>query len=272
MKKTRIKIDKEKETLLVPLLCKARESEKDRPILSDPRAAQLVRRIDYDFSALKIPKKTQITLCIRAKQFDQYARKFLDAHPFSTVIHLGCGLDTRYYRLTNGNVEWYDLDYPDIIALRRLFYNETNRYHFIASSVTDLRWTDTVAKKTGPALIIAEGLFMYLHEEEVKSLLLRLQQAFPGSILVFDCFSTYTAKRIAGHPSMQKTGAEVCWGIDNARQIEHWNEGIALLEEWYFTRSDEIKKLDVVYRILFKIAGLFPATKKAHRILAFRLD
>jgi hypothetical protein len=77
---------------------------------------------------------------------------------------------------------------------------------------------------------------------------------------------------MAGHPSMQKTGVEVFWGIDNAREIEHWNRGISLLEEWYFTRSDEIKKLDILYRILFKIAGLFPFANKAHRILAFRLD
>jgi methyltransferase (TIGR00027 family) len=272
METIKIMLDKEKETLLVPLLCKAREQEKDRPILSDPMAAGLLQRIDYDFSSLMIPEKTRITLCIRAKQFDQYTRKFLDAHPFSTVIHLGCGVDTRYFRLNNGNVEWYDLDYPDVIALRRQFCDEKGQYHLIPSSVTDPRWIDSIGDKTRPVLIIAEGLFMYLHEEEVKALIVRLQQTFPGSLLVFDCFSTYTAKRMAGHPSMQKTGVEVFWGIDNAREIEHWNRGISLLEEWYFTRSDEIKKLDILYRILFKIAGLFPFANKAHRILAFRLD
>lgn len=271
MKKIRITLDNEKETLLVPLVCKARETEKDRPILSDPMAPQLVQRIDYNFSSLKIPKKTQVTLCIRAKQFDQYAREFLDEHPFGTVLHLGCGLDTRYFRVNNGNVEWYDLDYPDVIALRRQFNDEKGRYHLIPSSVTDLRWINSIADKTGPVLIIAEGLFMYLHEDEVKALILRLQQTFPGSLLVFDCFSTYTAKRMAGHPSMQKTGAEVYWGIDNARKIGHWNKGITLIEEWYFTRSDEINKLDLLYRILFRIAGLFPFANKAHRILAFRL-
>ena len=71
---------------------------------------------------------------------------------------------------------------------------------------------------------------------------------------------------------MQKTGAEIYWGIDDAREIEHWNKGISLTKEWYFTRSDEIKKLDLLYRILFRIAGLFPFVSKAHRILAFRLD
>jgi len=272
MEKIKITLDKEKETLLVPLVCRARESEKDLPILSDPMAAQIVQRIDYVFSALEIPKKTHVTLCIRAKQFDQYARKFLDEHPFGTILHLGCGLDTRYFRVNTGNVEWYDLDFPDVIALRRQFIDEKGRYHLIPSSVTNLRWIDMIADTTGQVLILAEGLSMYLRENEMKSLLLTLQKVFPGSLLVFDCFSTNTAKRKAGHPSMQKTGAEVFWGIDNAREIEHWNKGITLIEEWYFARSEEIKKLDLLYRILFRIARIFPAANKAHRILAFRLD
>ncbi|MCK9581824.1 MAG: class I SAM-dependent methyltransferase [Methanoregula sp.] len=270
--KIRITLDNEKETLLVPLLCKAREREKELPILSDHVAARLVERIDYDFSALKIPKKTQVTLCIRAKQFDNYTRAFLDEHPSAVVIHMGCGLDTRYFRVTDGKVAWYDLDYPDVIALRRQFHDETDRYRLIPSSVMDFRWLDNLAGKSGPVLIIAEGLFMYLHVEEVRSLIIRLQQRFPGCLLIFDCFSAHAIKRMAGHPSIQKTGAEVHWGIDDAREIETWNKGITLLEEWYFTQSDEIRKLDHVYRILFKFAGLYPAAKKAHRIVAFRLN
>jgi O-methyltransferase involved in polyketide biosynthesis len=272
VEKIGITLDKEKETLLVPLVCKAREQEKDRPILSDPLATQLIQRIDYDFSSLRIPEKTRVTLCIRAKQFDRYTRKFLDDHPFGTVIHLGCGLDTRYFRVNNGNVIWYDLDYPDVIALRRQFCDETDRYHFIPSSVTDLRWIDTITDKTGPFLIIAEGLSMYLHEKEMKSLLVRLQQAFTGCLLIFDCFSAGAIKHMAGHPSIQKTGADIHWGIDDASEIGHWNKGISLTEEWFFSRSDEVRKLDLLYRILFKIAGLFPFANKTHRILAFRLD
>jgi O-methyltransferase involved in polyketide biosynthesis len=169
-------------------------------------------------------------------------------------------------------VDWYDLDYPDVIALSRQFYDETGQFHLIPSSVTDLRWTDTAAKKSWPVLIIAEGLFMYLHEEELSSLLLPLQRTFSESLHVFDCFSRYTAKSMADHPSMQKTGAVVFWGIDNATEIGHWNKGIMFLEEWDDTRSDEIKKFAAVYRVLFKIAGLFSPVKKPHCILVFRLE
>jgi len=271
VEKIQITLDKEKETLLVPLVCRAQESEKDDPIIQDPEAVRLIERIGYDYAALKIPKKTRVTLCIRAKQFDQYTRAFLKDHPSGTVVYLGCGLDTRYFRVDNGTVTWYDLDYPDVIALRRNFYDETDRYHLIPSSVTDLPWMDEVSGQNGPFLIIAEGLFMYLHEEKVKALATGLQSAFPHSLLVFDCFSARVVKRMAEHPSIQKTGAEIYWGIDNASEIEKWNRGISLLEEWYFTKSDEIRKLDAVYRVLFAAAGLFSAAKKAHRILVFRL-
>ena len=272
VEKIEIALDKEKETLLVPLVCSAQESERADPIIRDPEAVRLVERIGYDYAALKIPESTRITLCIRAQQLDRYTRTFLEEYPSGTVIHLGCGLDTRYFRLDNGTVTWYDLDYPDVIALRRKFYDETDRYHLILSSVTDLRWMDAVSNRNGPFLILAEGLFMYLHDEDVKALVIGLQSAFPQSLLVFDCFSAQAVRRMAGHPSIRKTGAEIFWGIDNASEIEQWHEGITLLEEWYFTQSDEVRKLNAVYRALFAAAGLFSTAKKAHRIVAFRLD
>ncbi|KQC04355.1 MAG: hypothetical protein APR53_10940 [Methanoculleus sp. SDB] len=244
---------------------------KDNPVISDQNAVRMVESIDYDFSLLKVPKQTHVTICIRAKQFDHYARAFLENNPNGTVLHLGCGLDSRFFRVDNGRVEWYDLDYPDVIELRRHFHDASDRYHLIPSSVTDLSWTEIPAGNPGPFLIIAEGLFMYLREEDVKSLVLKLQETFPGCLLVFDSFSKRAVKGMSRHPSIDKTGAEVCWGIDEAGEIEDWNDGISFVEEWYFTDSDEIKKLDAGYGLIFRIAGLFSAAKKAHRILAFRL-
>lgn len=271
MEQYKIRFDKEKETLLVPLICKARESVKANPVITDQNAVRMVKGIDYDFSSLKVPRQTHVTICIRAKQFDQYAGEFLKNNPDGTVLHLGCGLDSRHLRVDNGRVEWYDLDYPDVIELRRHFDDESDRYHLVPSSVTDLGWTEIPAGNPGPFLIIAEGLFMYLREEEVKSLVLELQETFPGSLLVFDSFSERAVKGMSKHPSIDKTGAEVCWGIDEAGEIEDWNDGISLVAEWYFTDSEEIKKLDAGYRLIFGIAALFSAAKKAHRILAFRL-
>jgi O-methyltransferase involved in polyketide biosynthesis len=93
----------------------------------------------------------------------------------------------------NGQVEWVDLDMPPVIELRKRFYPTAERYHMIASSVTELDWIDQVEASNRPVLAVAEGLLMYLSEAYVMELLLRLREAFPGCWLAADVFSRMTA-------------------------------------------------------------------------------
>lgn len=270
MEKQRIRLTQEKETLLVPLFSKAIESQRLHPIIVDPKAEEILQGIEYDFKELKVPNQTFITLAMRAKKLDSYVRDYLDCTEAPLVIHLGCGLDSRILRVKPTRGEWYDLDYPDVIELRKKFYNETSHYHMIPSSVTDYAWLDQV-KGDGPACIIAEGLLMYLHEEEVKQLFTDLHKRLPGSEIAFDAYSRLTARSVNNHPSIKKTGARIYWGIDEAKQIEAWGNGFKLLQEWYFTDSDDIPVFGTWDRVLFRTMGMFRAAKKAHRILRFRL-
>lgn len=251
----KVRLDKEKETLLVPLYYRALESHTQTPIVVDNKAVCVINQVEYDFSRLKIPRKTCVTLCMRAKQFDRYVTEFLSTRPSGTVVQLGCGLDSRFDRVDNGRVEWYDLDFPEVIELRKRFYNESERHHLIPLSVTDLAWADALQSGQAPFLVIAEGLLMYLRESEVKSLFLKLQEAVPGCQIAFDCFNSLTAKSIGRHPSIRITGASVHWGIDDAHEIEKWNEGIRLDSEWFFAQSEDITKLSPIYRALFTLAN-----------------
>jgi O-methyltransferase involved in polyketide biosynthesis len=126
-----------------------------------------------------------------------------------------------------------------------------------------------------PVFLVAEGLLMYLHESDVRALIQRLHREFPGCHLVFDAFSRLTADRIQAHPSLQKTGAGVHWGIDDPREIERWVEGedpgIRLKEEWFFNQSPDLDRLGWFYRWMFRMAGSIPAAPKAHRILYYTL-
>jgi O-methyltransferase involved in polyketide biosynthesis len=269
--KEKVLLIEAQETLLVPLYSKAMESERPDPIFVDTKAQEILSSVEYDFSKLKVPRKTEITLCIRAKKMDSYTKEFLARYPKSVVLHLGCGLDGRYYRAGNAEVEWYDLDMPMVIDLKRKFFDDTDLYHTIPSSVTDLSWIDTIRTQGRPVLVVAEGLFMYLKGEDVKALILRLKEAFPGCDLVFDAFSTLAAKNANKHPSIKKTGAAINWGIDDATEIERWAKGIKLKEEWYFTQSEDIDKLELGFRIGYRIASLFSTARKAQRILYFNL-
>jgi O-methyltransferase involved in polyketide biosynthesis len=271
MERQKVRLTEEKETLLVPLLGKAVASSGPHPILIDPKAEQILGDIDYDFAQLRIPKKTQLMMAMRAKKLDSYVRDYLQRSPDPIVLHLGCGLDSRVLRVGFERGRWYDLDFPEVIELRRHFYEESANYRMIASSVTDPAWMDEVAEARGPACIVAEGLLMYLHEDEVKRLFVGLQGRFPGSEIAFDAFSCLTARAANRHPSIKKTGAHIYWGIDDARQIEQWGAGMELLDEWYFTDSEDIASLGLGDRLMFGVTGMFNAGKRAHRILHVRV-
>ncbi len=112
---------------------------------------------------------------------------------------------------------------------------------------------------------------MYLRESEVRDLVLCLHQKFPGCRLVFDSFSKLTADRAGAHPSLQKTGAAVRWGIDDPHAIEGWAEGIHFKEEWFFSQSPDLDRLGWFYRVMFRLTGSIKAARQAHRLLYFTL-
>ena len=176
MNKKLLTLDNEKETLLIPLYGKAIESRKKRPVLIDYKAAEIVENINFDFDSLKIPSKTSTMMCLRAKLFDNFAGKFLSENHEIIAIHLGCGLDSRYYRINTPNVDWYDLDYKEVIDIRAKFFPETEKYHMIPSSVTELEWLKKVPVSKKQYIVIAEGLFMYLRENEIKELLMAIKR------------------------------------------------------------------------------------------------
>jgi O-methyltransferase involved in polyketide biosynthesis len=269
MQKEKIQLKEEQETLLIPLYSKAQPLP--AAILNDSKPREILDVVEYDFSRLHIPHKTVVMMCLRARKLDDYLRAFLAEHPAGVVLHLGCGLDNRVGRVAHPQADWYDLDYPTVIDLRRKFYPESAQYHLLPSSVTELGWVEQVRADGRPVMVVAEGLLMYLTEGEVKSLLLKLQAAFPGCRFAADVFSALTARSAKGHPSLGKTGAVTPWGIDDAKTIETWSKGIRLVEEWYFNQSPDISRFGFGYRLAFGLAGLFPIALKAHRVIDLTL-
>jgi O-methyltransferase involved in polyketide biosynthesis len=266
----KVTLTEEQETLLITLYSRTKLCPQG--ILDDPKADWLLAELDYDFEGLNVPPGTYLTVCLRAKKMDQYVEDYLRKHPDGIVLHLGCGLDTRFERVDNGLVRWYELDLPDAIELRRKFFDETKRYRMIASSVTHHEWLDAVEKSSGPVMVVAEGLFMYLQEEDVKGLFEHFHKRFDRCEVVFDAFSTLTAERVGRHPSLKKTDAVVRWGIDDPMEMEAWGDWIKLEEEWYFVQAEDIKKLKFCHRLMFKMAGMFEVANKAQRILRVSIE
>jgi O-methyltransferase involved in polyketide biosynthesis len=265
---TKVTLTPEQETLLIPLWIKG---QPDNPLFFDPKAEEILKHVDYDFRRLRVPYKTVILVSQRAKKLDAVTRQFLRENPEGILLHLGCGLDSRFWRVDNGQADWYDLDMPPVIALRQRFYPAAERYHLIASSVTELEWMQQAPAQGRPVLVVAEGLLMYLDEAGVKSLLLQLQKTYPRCRLAGDVFSRATARTAARHPSLKHTGAKLGWGIDDPHEIETWSPGIRLLEEWFFTQDPDLSKLSAGYRLGYRLAGMFNAARRAQRILVYQL-
>jgi O-methyltransferase involved in polyketide biosynthesis len=236
----KVRLTNDKGTYLATLYGKAMDAAARDPILGDRFAAEAVARIDYDFEALKLPNGADVTLPLRARHFDQWTRAFLAENPAPTVLHLGCGLDTRVYRIDPGpEVRWFDVDFPDVIALREQLYPEREGYRRICTSVTDLAWLDAIPGDT-PVLVVAEGLLMYLHERDGTALLRRITEQFPSGQIVFDGYSGPMVRMVSRLATVRGAKVELVWGIDDPHDLEKLVPGLRLVEDVSFLTMPEL--------------------------------
>jgi O-methyltransferase involved in polyketide biosynthesis len=215
-------------TLLITLYIRAMESQRPDALIKDERAEALVRQLDQE-SLRKTLALTddfsRVAVILKSREFDRFTQDFLRRHPDAVVVHIGCGLDMRFERVDNGRVEWYDLDLPDVIELRRkLVGGEGARHHFLAGSVLDSAWLDTVsAHRQRPFLLLAEGVFMYFEEAQVKSLVLTLHDHFPGAELVLDAFSPFMRWGHNIRVTRTGIGAPLHWALKHPQDLERWS-------------------------------------------------
>ena len=238
------------ETLLIPVYVRAMESQRLDAMIKDEKAAALVTKmmaddsIGIDFSQVKQVKLNELLNTMRmifTREFDRYTRDFLNRHAGAVVVHIGCGLDTRFEREDNGKVEWYDLDLPDVIELRRkLFGDEGDRHQLLGCSVLEETWLEAVeAHSARRFLFLAETVFVYFNEEQVKSLVLMLRDHFPGAELVFDGWRPFEVWLGNRYLTNSTFAGLMQWGFWRGQEIEDWGEGIHLLDEWGFFDQPE---------------------------------
>jgi len=228
-------------TLLLPLWGRAVETRKPNPMLVDEAAVRIVDDVGYDFStiAARMSPITQMAWVVRCVHTDRALREFLARHPDATVVNLGCGLDTTFERVDNGRVQWFDLDLPDVIGLRRRFIHEGDRRRFLSSSMLDTSWLECVDRKR-PLFFTALGVFYYIPEHRLKPFLKTLADTVPAGELLFDACSA-TGLRIANKRVIRDGGmsesAALVWSIEDPRDIERWDERIALMESYPLFRG-----------------------------------
>lgn len=252
------------QTLLIPLCTRAKESKRPDALLKDEMAEKILEKLDCDISRLTLSGHDEAALIQRVHKFDSVIRDFLSRHPDGVIVHIGCGLDTRFDRLDNGRVEWFDLDLPEVIQLRRgLIGTERDRYHLIAGSITEPGWLEAAAHlRQRPFLFAAEGVLPYFENDQVKSLFLMLRDQFPGCEIVCDAHAPYVLWMDNLQLALSKVDARLRWGLKHGKDVEDWGAGIKMLEEWYYFRDDEPRMKP--YRWMGKIPGIGKSTGIFH--------
>jgi O-methyltransferase involved in polyketide biosynthesis len=230
MNKEKVNLGPIQETLLITLWARATEASKDDPIIQDTKSSEISAQIDYDFSKLKNARRTQVGVCLRSLAFDRWVNDYLKQNPQGTFVEIGAGLNTRFERVDNGYVRWFDLDLSDAIAMRKQFFQETDRRKFIAASVLDPSWIDVVKASGEPVMFAAEGVLIYLTELQVKQLFAMLAEHFPGSLLAFDSLSPYRIKHQNQHDAIKHFEARFQWGIEDIHNIQLWNPQYQILD------------------------------------------
>jgi len=258
------------ETLLLPLYNRAMETQRPDAMLKDEKAVELVTQMRLDFSRVRQVRMTELSKAIRiifTREFDRYTRDFLRRHPDAVVVHIGCGLDTRFERVDDGRVEWYDLDVPEVIDLRRkLIGGEAGRYHLLDGSVLEDAWLDAMKMHAPrPILFLAEAVFVYFTEAQVKRLVLTLRDRFPGAELVFDGWKPFEIWVGNRYLSNSPFAGLMRWGFWSGRQIEGWGAGIHMLGQWGFFDQPE-PRLGI-----FRLMRFIPFIARAVRIVHYCL-
>ncbi|MFG2530507.1 class I SAM-dependent methyltransferase [Streptomyces sp. NPDC048516] len=207
------------ETALWTLYHRAAEAARPDTVLTDPRAVQLVAEVDFPFGERLGGARPWLAqaVALRALGFDGVVRDFLAAHPYGTVIALGEGLETQFWRVDNGRAQWVTVDLAELLALRGRVLPHGARQRLVDCDVREHRWMAGIDPVRG-VLVTAQGLLMYLQPAQVTELIAACAEAFPGGSMVLDTvsrrFSARTrtgAKGPGGHrlPPMP-------WGMDAA--------------------------------------------------------
>lgn len=257
---------------------RALDSRWPRPILGDTLADDTVRKIDYDFAALGIPRSVVCQSALRAKMLDDRVRGFTAVHPDAVVVDLGAGLDTGLFRVAPPpTVDWYSVDLPGVIALRDRLLPTSRQAHSVVASVADESWPHTIPGDR-PAMVIADGLFAFLSEPVIVGVFRRITEHFASGELAFNDYGhigwfSRLAIKVAPQQMFNQVGAQ--WGypgFKDARVPETWNPRLTLVEESSLAHAPEVELFPGWIRLATKISGKFKASARKARILRYRFE
>lgn len=266
------------ESLFLTLGSRALDSRLPHPFLDDAMADDILTTIGYDLS--KFPQLTTRLLdrrsrvfdaAVRAKKLDDVVRRFVRCHPDAVVLDLGAGLDGRMARVDPPpSVDWYDVDYPNVITLRRKVLQQNDNEHNIGTDLTAPGWLSGIPGSR-PSMIVADGLLLFLDDRAVVTLLNRLVTHFCSGELALNAYSPWAIWTFKHSSAMRAIAAGVAnTGLKDPRDLERAAPGLRLVEEIFLTRTPEVSELPALGRLTSRLAAMSATTARMMRTMVLR--
>ena len=251
------------ETLIIPLYARKVCSELYPNLYRDETAVRLIDEIDYDFSEAEKNSRSlmqrfgSLEVAVRQNDLAFEVRDYLKGHPNAAVVNLGCGLDSTGRSCDNGSCKIYNLDFPDVIAVRNELLPAGEREGNIPCNLNNTEWFRKIDSSNG-AVFFASGVFYYFLTEQVKTLVQKMADAFPGSVLVFDAANRTAVKMIAKtwlkSAKIQDVGAYFAVS-DAPQEISAWDSRLQVTSRGYMLGYTDLKDPSVsrFFRFLAKV-------------------
>lgn len=259
------------ETLVIPLYGRKKCTELYPNLYCDKTAVSLMDKIDYDFSLLEkksaslVQRFGFLEVAMRQNDLAFEVREYLKSHPSAAVVNLGCGLDNTGRCCDNGQCKIYNLDFPDVIAVRNELLPPKDREENIPCNLNDTKWFDKIDKSNG-VIFFAAGVFYYFLTEQVKQLVKSMADAFPGGAIVFDAANQKAVKLMIKtwikDAEIKDIGAY--FAVSNAEnELSKWSDNIRISSRGYMLGYNDLKDPSIsgFFRLLSKIGDGFMKMK-----------
>ncbi len=238
------------ETMLQTMYARAVSSQKSGHKFYDGKAIEMAEALHYDFSKAEKDAMMSSGVLARTLLLDKMVGEFVRQNPHGTVVNIACGLDTRFYRVDNGTIWWYNLDLPETIAVRRRFLQEEGRVQMIAKSAMDPSWAKQVDATGGNVLVIIEGLTMYLTENDVARMLRIIGRRFSRVKIFLEFMNPWIVRHVR-EKSIEASQAKFTWGVGSGRELESMAPGLRWIED--VSLVEGMKELYPIYRVIGRI-------------------
>ncbi len=253
-------------TLYIPLYGKSYVSRKGI-ILNDKKAEEIWESQGFELKGKSGSKWLAYYMGIRSAVFDEWLKKQMADTPDAVVIHIGCGMDSRIIRVGNENHKWYDVDFQEVIEERKRYYDETENYKMIAGDARDCRWLTAVEEEKS-AVVVMEGVSMYLTSDEMWNLAENLCSHFEKLSLLVDCYTSFAAEMSKRRNPVNDVGVTEVYGIDEPDEYQ-CNE-LEFVKEHDMTPQKYIDELKGFEKVVFAKLYAGDFSRKLYRLFEYK--